>query len=164
MKHRCWLARAWVLNCLYRGERANGARGSNHGIILKFGHFSSGRKVASCFSSLLTCTRLLCVCVFIRTRSRSARRSSRSSALRRSATEAPSPRRTAGQALTGSASTRERPVQEDAVPHEDVMVCDAGLGQGRHCTRENAVFVRKSRFLLENHKFPRLRPATSLVL
>ena len=32
------------------------------------------------------------------------------------------------------------------------------------CTRENAVFSRKTRFLLENRKFSRLRPATSLVL
>ena len=40
----------------------------------------------------------------------------------------------------------------------------AFLGARRLCTRENAVFVRKSRFLLENHEFSRLRPATSLIL
>ena len=40
----------------------------------------------------------------------------------------------------------------------------AFLGARWLCTRENAVFVRKPSFLLENHKFSRLRPATSLVL
>ena len=34
------------------------------------------------------------------------------------------------------------------------------LGARRLCTRENALFVRK----IEVHKYPRLRPATSLVL
>ena len=57
-------------------------------------------------SSHLTCARPLCACAFTRNRSRSARRSSTSSTPRPSATEAPRRRRTAGQALPGSASTR----------------------------------------------------------
>ena len=47
------------------------------------------------------------------------------------------------------------------------MTADANpafLGARLLCTRENAVFLEKPRFLLENHKFSRLRPATSLVL
>ena len=40
----------------------------------------------------------------------------------------------------------------------------AFLGARQLCTRESAFFAEKPRFLLENHKFSRLRPATSLVL